>query len=84
MLKDKKALLFFLLPSLAGFLVFYVVPFIGGAYYCFVDDAFRRSWVGLENFRDLFRNEAFLLAMRNTLFQLIMAIFILYHIKNNK
>ncbi|HBQ63680.1 MAG TPA: polysaccharide ABC transporter ATP-binding protein, partial [Clostridiales bacterium] len=41
-------------------------------------------WVGLENFRDLFRNEAFLLAMRNTLFQLIMAIFILYHIKNNK
>ncbi|HBQ63343.1 MAG TPA: hypothetical protein DD727_00130 [Clostridiales bacterium] len=35
---------------------------------CAFDDAFRRGWVGLENFRELFRNEAFLLEMRNTLF----------------
>ena len=61
----KKPYLIFLLPSLAGIAVFYIIP------YC---DIFRRAFfatsgkefVGLGNFTDIITNEAFLLAIRNT------------------
>lgn len=61
----KKPYLMFLIPSLAGIAVFYIIP------YC---DIFRRAFfatsgkefVGLGNFTDIITNEAFLLAIRNT------------------
>lgn len=61
----KKPYLIFLIPSLAGIAVFYIIP------YC---DIFRRAFfatsgkefVGLGNFTDIITNEAFLLAIRNT------------------
>lgn len=74
MIKDRKALLVFLLPSLAGFMVFYVIPFIGGFYYCFVNNAIERSIVGFDNFFTLFKNEAFLLALRNTIFLAVVTV----------
>lgn len=54
------------LPSLIGVTIFYFVPYL---------DIFRRSvtqnagdsFVGIQNFKYLFRNDAFLLAGRNTL-----------------
>lgn len=56
----------FLLPSLCGVLIFYLIPF---------GDVMRRSFLtamtgefkGLENYRTIFHNEAFLLAAKNTL-----------------
>lgn len=61
----RKPYLMFLIPSLAGIAVFYIIP------YC---DIFRRAFfatsgkefVGLGNFTDIITNEAFLLAIRNT------------------
>lgn len=56
----------FLLPSLAGFLAFFIVPFIGSLYYAFTENAFTKRFFGLANFAELFRNEYFRLAMINT------------------
>lgn len=61
----RKPYLMFLIPSLVGIAVFYIIP------YC---DIFRRAFfatsgkefVGLGNFTDIITNEAFLLAIRNT------------------
>ena len=53
----------FVLPSLAGVVVFYVVPYI----ICFSKSLFiGTTFVGLKNYIDLFQNNTFLLALKNT------------------
>lgn len=56
----------FLLPSLAGVLVFFLLPFLGGFYYAVVDNPVDGRFVGLKNFADLFGNEAFRKAAANS------------------
>jgi len=64
----KKAIVLFLIPSLIGFLIFFLIPFVGSLYYaCNVDGSF-----SLHNFTYTLQNEAFQLALKNTL--LFMAI----------
>ena len=63
---DKTAAVFFLAPSLAGFLVFFLLPFIGGTYYSLVDSPVAGSFVGLANYAGLLRNPVFLKAAANT------------------
>lgn len=58
---------FFLIPSLCGFSVFFLIPFMGGLYYCLVDKPVNGKFVGLANFTHLLSNPAFLNAMHNTL-----------------
>lgn len=53
-------------PSLAGFLLFFLVPFFGGLYYALVDSPIGGSFVGLDNFKGLLGNESFLKAASNT------------------
>lgn len=61
--KNKLIPYFFILPSLAGILLFYVIPYI----ICFINSLFvGNTFVGFGNYIDLFQNQAFLLAMRNT------------------
>lgn len=63
--KDRRAFLSFLFPSLAGVLVFVLLPFL---------DVFGRSFktvvtgdfVGSRNYQTIFSNQAFLLAVKNT------------------
>lgn len=55
-----------LLPSLAGVLVFFVIPFGIVVYYSVLDNPIFSNFVGLENFRRLFQNTAFLRACKNT------------------
>ena len=62
----KKSDLLFLLPSLAGFLTFFVVPFFGSFFYAFTENAFTKRFVGFDNFAALFQNDYFRLAMANT------------------
>jgi multiple sugar transport system permease protein len=62
-----KTALFFLAPSLMGFLIFFFIPFIGGLYYSFVDSPVGGSFVGLANYIDLLKNPVFLKAGKNTL-----------------
>lgn len=57
----------FALPSLAGFLLFFLVPFIMSFYYCFTEGMGGSTFVGLKNFKSLFMSNSFQLACRNTL-----------------
>jgi multiple sugar transport system permease protein len=52
---DKKSALFFLAPSVSGFLVFFLVPFIGGTYYSLVDSPVAGRFVGLANYIEIGR-----------------------------
>lgn len=53
----------FILPSFAGVAVFYIVPYI----ICFIRSLYTGgSFTGLANYKELFTNEAFLLALKNT------------------
>ena len=55
-----------LLPSLAGFLTFFIVPFVYSFWYAFTENAFTKKFVWFDNFKRLFENEYFKLAMKNT------------------
>lgn len=68
-----KRKLLFLLPGLAGFCCFYLVPFFFILYYSVVNDAFRQEFAGLQNYGRLLRNPAFLLGLKNSLLFLGMA-----------
>lgn len=59
-------ILLFLLPSLVGFSIFYIIPFFGGMYYSFVDSPIGGSFVGLNNYSELLQNESFIKASLNT------------------
>lgn len=66
----KKAIYIFLIPSLIGFLIFFLVPFIGSLYYaCNVNGVF-----SLNNFAYTLQNEAFQLALKNTLLFLLICV----------
>ncbi len=62
----KKSDLLLLLPSLAGFLTFFIVLFVYSFYYAFTENAFTKKFVWFDNFKQLFENEYFKLAMKNT------------------
>ena len=59
--------LLFLFPSLAGVLVFFVIPFLVIIYYSFIDGIVGKNFVFLDNYVMLFKNTAFRQAARNTL-----------------
>lgn len=59
--------LLFLLPSLAGFLLFSLVPFVIMIGKSFTQGVGRIRFVGLANYADLLHNDVFLLAAKNTL-----------------
>ena len=67
MFHRKKSLWLFLLPGLAGLMLFYVVPFAGGIYYSITDGTISNGFVGLENYRRIWQNQVFRLGLRNTL-----------------
>ncbi|MBQ2724595.1 MAG: sugar ABC transporter permease [Clostridia bacterium] len=62
----KRTDILFLLPSLAGFLTFFIVPFFYSFTYAFTENAFTKKFVGFDNFAALFGNDFFRLAMKNT------------------
>lgn len=61
--KDYFTAFLFILPSLIGIAIFYIVPYI----ICFIKSLYiGQSFVGLTNYIQLFRNNTFLLALKNT------------------
>ena len=56
-----------LLPSLIGMGIFYIIPFGISIYYSLIDNVISRQFVGLYNLVDTWNNQAFQLAVRNTL-----------------
>ncbi len=66
----KKTVYIFLIPSLIGFLIFFLVPFVGSLYYAVnVDGRF-----SLYNFAYTLQNEAFQMALKNTLLFLLICV----------
>jgi len=62
----KRTDILYLLPSLAGFLTFFIVPFFYSFTYAFTENAFTKKFVWFDNFAALFLNDFFRLAMKNT------------------
>ena len=56
----------FLIPSLLGVALFFVVPFGMVIYYSLVNRPVNGEFVGLQNFKSLLDNKAFLLGAKNT------------------
>ena len=63
----KRTDILLLMPSLAGFAVFFIIPFVYTFYYAFTENAFTGKFAGFVNFVALFGNRYFRLAMKNTL-----------------
>ena len=57
----------FLIPGLAGILIFYVVPFFGGIWYSLTDGSFENKFVGAENYIKVWANQMFQLGLKNTM-----------------
>ncbi|ACL19713.1 binding-protein-dependent transport systems inner membrane component [Desulfitobacterium hafniense DCB-2] len=57
---------FFLGPSLLGFALFYLLPFVTGFYYSLVDSPLNGTFVGLHNYGALLKKPSFLAALANT------------------
>ncbi|MGN1416219.1 MAG: carbohydrate ABC transporter permease [Oscillospiraceae bacterium] len=55
-----------MVPSIAGVLIFFILPFFTVVYYSIVDNPITHEFVGLENFKALFANKAFITAAKNT------------------
>lgn len=55
------------LPSLAGVMVFFIIPFLIVIWYSFLDNPISKEFVFLDNYKILFKNKAFLTAAKNTL-----------------
>lgn len=56
----------YLFPSLAGVLLFFVLPFFVVMYYSVVDNPINNQFVFLDNFINVFKNQAFKQAAYNT------------------
>ena len=65
--RSENTLYLLLLPSLIGLGVFYLVPFGISMHMMVIDNAVSRQFVGLGNLISTWTNEAFALAMRNTI-----------------
>ena len=63
--KTKAKLL--IIPGLAGFLVFYIIPFFWSFAYAFTNNPLEMRFVGFSNFAASFQNPYYRLALRNTL-----------------
>lgn len=66
--------LLFILPSLAGLLLFYVIPFLMSLYYALITNMAEKKWAGPANFVSLFENDLFRQAGMNTLLFMVIAV----------
>ena len=57
----------FLLPSLLGVMIFFVVPFLVVIYYSLIDNPIQKNLVGFVNYVNVWKNAAFKQAGSNTL-----------------
>lgn len=57
----------YLLPSYLGVTLFFVLPFLVVIYYALVDNPISKEFVFFDNFINVFKNNAFQLAVKNTL-----------------
>jgi multiple sugar transport system permease protein len=68
--------LLFISPAIIGFIVFALWPIIQSLYYSFTDyDVLQPpSWIGWDNYRDLLDDRVFGIAMRNTMYMVLIGL----------
>ncbi len=66
--RDQRVGVLFALPWILGFCIFLAYPLISSLYYSFTSFSVLRParWIGVENYRELLRDEVFKLALKNT------------------
>ena len=57
----------FLLPGLAGLLIFYGIPFVGGIWYSVTEGTLENKFVGLDNYISVWNNTMFQMGLKNTM-----------------
>ncbi len=73
-MKNKLILFVFLFPGLSGFLLFYIIPFLGCGWYSLIDNIIGGRFVGLKNYINLLSNNLFLTAAANTVYFVLLAV----------
>jgi multiple sugar transport system permease protein len=64
---ERKITSIFLIPSISGVALFFILPFVVVIYYALIDNPISSSFVGFTNFTNLLNNMAFKRAAANTL-----------------
>lgn len=64
----------YIIPSLTGFLILYLIPLFLVLKYSFQKSSFNTSFVGFDNYINIVHNKSFCLAMNNTIKFVIIAI----------
>ncbi|MEC0242622.1 sugar ABC transporter permease [Paenibacillus dokdonensis] len=59
--------IWFLTPSLVGFALFYIIPFLMGIYESFTDGSLGGTFVGFDNYKEILSSSSFRKASANTL-----------------
>ena len=63
--------------SFLGLLLFFIIPYLRVLYYSFINNQFRREFVGLKNYIIALKNDYFLLAFKNSLLLIVICVPIL-------
>jgi multiple sugar transport system permease protein len=72
--RDKSSTMPFMIPSIAGFLLFFLIPFFIVLFYSFIDNPINKEFVMFDNYISLLRNHAFMLSLKNTLIFSVIAV----------
>ncbi len=73
LLRDKKAILFFMAPGFLLFTFVLFIPICQSVYYSFCDYAALTppKWIGLENYKDLLKDKVMWTALKNSVFFMV-------------
>jgi multiple sugar transport system permease protein len=68
--------LLFISPAILGFLAFIVYPIFQSFYYSFTDYNILQppSWIGLDNYTELFQDRVFVISLRNTAYMVFIGL----------
>jgi multiple sugar transport system permease protein len=72
--RRQSRLIWFLLPSLIGFLALYIIPFILSFYYTMIDGVMTRNFIWFKGYLNVLSNPSFLLALKNTVIFILLAV----------
>lgn len=79
-LSDKKAIIFFLAPSLVFLIIIVFLPIFMSGYYSTLnwDGLSKKTFIGLQNYKDLFTNTSggFVLSIKNSFYFVLASVFI--------
>lgn len=72
-MKSKNRIWWFILPSLLGVLVFYMIPYTASLYYAFKEGTVNATF-GLGNFKNVLVSDSFKIAAKNTILFMAIAV----------